>query len=363
MDAKKIEDVFPVNKIINGKWVIDGRHGGGGMGIVYRAHPVKDARQVVIVKTLTNRALNDDVTVTYFFKEAEALRRINYDGVVKIFDDDYDTESGRPYIVMEFADGVLLTDVISRGRMDTRKCGHLIREIALALKAAHAQDVYHRDLKPDNIIVVEREGEPDKIKLIDFGVAKVKDSSVGKSTSAEMIVGTVEYFSPEQCSSSKGMTIQSEVFTLAAVAYQMLTRQLAFPVSNTGTLREKTFKLRALQERGHMPLRKVRGDLPKAVEAVFLKGLAVNPEKRYRTPIQFADALASALRNEVVRPQQTVYPTRPKWKATRRWLVPLTAVLLLLFFLFAGGLYYFKYRPSPAAKDRGIPTPRNSRTR
>ncbi len=168
----------------------------------------------------------------------------------------------------------------------------------------------------------------------------------------------IEYFSPEQCSSSLNLTVQSEVFSLATVAYQMLTRQLAFPVPNAGTIRDKTLKLRALHERGHKSPLKLRPDLPKPVEAVFLRGLKVEPEKRYKTPVMFAEALAAALEGKVNRPLETVYPELSRWKVARRKLVPLAAALLLLLLLTGGGVYYFFVSGQDSDAEVREPPPR-----
>src|ERR1044072_7070915 len=203
MNVKMIEEGFRENKIINGKYVIANQLGSGGMGLVYLAHDLTNSRRRVVVKTLKNEALPNEYVVKHFYQEAEALGRINHDGVVKMIETDKDNETTLPFIVMEFADGPTLTRVINRELMDAKKCAGLVKQIAFALTAAHDENVLHRDLKPDNIIVIERQDEPDKIKLIDFGIAKVKESSVGQSTVMEVLVGTLEYLSPEQLNSDQ----------------------------------------------------------------------------------------------------------------------------------------------------------------
>jgi eukaryotic-like serine/threonine-protein kinase len=358
MDAKKIEEGFWENKIIKGAYVIEHLLGDGGMGLVYRAHAYDDDRRIVVVKTLKSEASRNKYLIKKFWEEGVALGRINHDGVVKFIDKGTDEETDLPFLVMEFAAGPTLTNVIEREPMDAKKCVHLVRQIAFALKAAHDQDVLHRDLKPDNVVVVERQGEPDKIKLIDFGIAKVKESNVGRSTSAQMLVGTIEYLSPEQLS-FKQQTIQGEVFSLAAVAYQMLTQKLAFPLPGSGDINDKIIKLRELHAKGHKSPLLYRRDLPTSVEAVFNRGLAVDPAKRYKTPVIFAEALAAALENRVNTAPRTVYRRRSKWKAARSRLRPLAIALILL--LATGGIYHYACRRGPAKVVPSKTTFRNSR--
>lgn len=358
MNVKMIEEGFRENKIINGKYVIANQLGSGGMGLVYLAHDLTNSRRRVVVKTLKNEALPNEYVVKHFYQEAEALGRINHDGVVKMIETDKDNETTLPFIVMEFADGPTLTRVINRELMDAKKCAGLVKQIAFALTAAHDENVLHRDLKPDNIIVIERQDEPDKIKLIDFGIAKVKESSVGQSTVMEVLVGTLEYLSPEQLNSDQ--TIQGEVFSLAAVAYQMLTQKLAFPLTGCRDRNEKVVKLRELHRRGPKSPTAIRSGLSTAVERVFFKGLALNPEKRYKTPIEFAKALAAALENRIPTAPSVVYRVHSRpWRLLRRHILLLvTAILLGL--VVAGAYYFFQYNK---ARNPQPPTSRERRGR
>jgi serine/threonine-protein kinase len=353
MNEKKIEEGFQVDKIINGKFVIDAYLGGGGMGLIYLAHYIGNTRWRVVVKTLRKKALDEDYIVTHFHKEAEALGRINHDGVVKIIDHGDDEETGLPFIVMEFAEGKTLTKIIDQeDRMDVKRCADLVRKIAYALNAAHQENVYHRDLKPDNIIVIESEHEPDKIKLIDFGIAKVNESTVGQSTATDVLVGTLEYLSPEQLNYHQ--TIVGEVFCLATVAYQMLTRKHAFPLWSYKTRGEKITKLHELHKQGAKSPKLLRPDLPDGIDNIFLKGLACNPAQRYESPIEFARALSAVLENKRQLQPPVTYKLPNRWRISRRNLWPLMALICLL-----GAAAYFFY-PNPAA-PAGKTLFRNSR--
>jgi serine/threonine protein kinase len=333
-----IEEGFPKNKIINGEYVIDELIGDGGMGLVYRAHDEDDERRMVVVKTLKRDALAKPYVVKHFYQEAEALGRISHDGVVKMFAHGEDRETGLPFIVMEYVKGLTLTAVIERGPMEAEKCAQFVMQIAQALTAVHEVEIYHRDLKPDNLIVTEREHEPDRIKLIDFGVARVPGSRVGKTTVGNPLVGTFDYLSPEQVN-LENPTVQSEVFSLATVAYQMLARMLAFPLYDCENENEATARLRELHKKGHKPLCDLRRDLPEEVNEVFKTGLALDPRKRFQTPIKFAAALKAALDRRALPPPPTVYTPRSRWKRVRRRLATLAAALLLLLAL-ALILYY-----------------------
>ena len=361
MDNEKIEEGFWKDKEINGTFLIDGLIGDGGMGLVYRAHDMDDERRVVVVKTLKREELRKPYVVKHFHQEGEALGRINHDGVVKMFAQNIDEETKLPFIVMENANGPTLTAVIDRGPMDAGKCAQLVLLIAQAMTAIHAEKILHRDIKPDNIIVVEREQEADRVKLIDFGMAKVPWSRVGKTTAANVLVGTFDYLSPEQLN-RKTITVQSEVFNLATVAYQMLTQKLAFPLYDFENERDPVTRLNELHRRGHKLLCDLRPDLPAAVDAVFKKGLALDPAERYQTPLKFAEALRAALERKVLQPPTTIYRPRSKWRRTwRRILRP--AALLLLLLTLAAGLYYAFWWLADAGRRGDAPKPSRAKGR
>jgi serine/threonine protein kinase len=339
MCGEKENEGFQIDQPINGKYVIQRFLAEGGMGLVYLAHDSNDIRRKVIIKTLKF----DPDSIAYkhklrhFRQEAEALGRINHEGVVKIFEIDKEEQSGLLFLAMEYAEGPTLTEIIKRGPLEVKKCANYVQQVAFALNAAHKAHVYHRDLKPDNIIVLERQDEPDQIKLIDFGVAKVKESNVAGSTMFQILAGTLEYASPEQLNGKQ--SIEGEVFCLATLAYQMLTQKLAFSLPAYKGTREDAIRLRdllvELHKRGIKPPQMLRHDLPHNVEKVLRKGLEIDPDKRHKSPIEFAKALAYALENRAPISPSVIYAFPPKPIPIRR-IALLTVVIVFLMWL----LYY-----------------------
>lgn len=331
MNDSKIQEGFSAGKILKEKYVIDQPIGGGAMGLVYLAHDVNNARHRFVVKTLKRKALENAYAVQHFQQEGEALGRINHDGVIKLFDQGEDEETRLPFLVIEFAEGKTLTEIIRREPMSFVRCADLLQKIAYALTAVHKTDVLHRDLKPDNIIVVESDYEKDKIKIIDFGVAVVRDSIHAPTTvyADKKFVGTPAYASPEQL--DKMETPVGEVFSLATIAYEMMTGKMAFPASNAAEAASK--HLDGLQKPTEL-----RADLPPKAEKVLLRGLAINPRERYQTPVEFADALIESLS-----------PVRQN----PVWLLPVAALFLLLTLGSLGYFLWDYFAGSPAATSAG----------
>jgi serine/threonine protein kinase len=301
-----IGEGFAVGKTINGKYVIEKKLGEGGMGLTYLAHDVENINRKVVVKTIL-KAMSDDAGKAFFLKEGEALGRINHDGVVKLYDKGEEPQTGLPYLVMEYCKGSTLTDIIRREQMDLEKALELTRNISFALTAAHEKGVMHRDLKPDNVIVIESDIETDKIKLIDFGIAKVADSIVsGDSTVIGGFKGTLQYASPEQLNGFP--SIAGETYNLAALTYEMLTQTKPFQITvrrsedeSTDSARERAYhQLRQLQRGIAANPSELNQAIPAATSKVLLRGLEHKDENRYQTPIEFSAALKDSINNEPI---------------------------------------------------------------
>jgi serine/threonine protein kinase len=285
------DEGFAVGKTINGKFVILEKRGEGGMGLTYLAQDALNANRKVIIKTIKKKHLDAEGEAR-FLKEGEALGRINHDGIVRLFEYGQDEDTGLPYLVMEFVVGKNLTNYIKQGQMDVKKSVEIAEQIAFALSAVHREGILHRDLKPDNIMVIESDVENEKVKLIDFGVAKVEDSVVGQTTTLGFFMGTLQYASPEQLNGRQ--SVAGEVFSLAIIVYQMLTGQLPFQINQVLVGYEAFHELKKLHSAGALNPKHFRPDLPRELVRVLLQGLKENPDKRYQTPLEFAKALRSA---------------------------------------------------------------------
>ncbi|HJZ81757.1 MAG TPA: serine/threonine-protein kinase [Pyrinomonadaceae bacterium] len=275
-----------VGTLLDGRYSIKRKLGEGGFGAVYFATDEKMMSRPVVAKILHVEKITHDWTVKKFRQEAEALARIDHPGVVGVLDSGQ-LPDGMPYIIMQYVDGVSLRPLIPVEGMDFARAANIVRQIGKALSAAHERGILHRDLKPENIMVQQMAGGDEQVKVIDFGVAKVKNSVV---TSSEFGVtaGTAAYMSPEQLS-AKPLTPASDVYSFGVIAYEILTGRR--PVNP-----DSAYQLLELQRSGvRIRPSDLRPNVTEAAEAIILKALSFEPGERYDRAHEFGDLLGAAL--------------------------------------------------------------------
>jgi len=276
-----------LGQILSGRYIIQNEIKRGGMGVVYLALDQQLHSRPVVVKVLLDEAFQSEYVVQKFRQEVEALSRIDHPGIVGLIDAG-ELENGRPFIIMQYVEGVTLRSVISPEGMNLERVGELLKQIGRALAAAHDRGILHRDLKPDNIMLQNLGRGEEQIKIIDFGIAKVKDSVIAPSTSLNLSPGTVAYMAPEQLNGRR-ITPATDIFALGAVAYEMVTGRKPFNP-------ETGFELLKMQEAGiRVNPCDLRPSLPIKAQEVILKALSFNPGDRYTAPREFGDALAAAI--------------------------------------------------------------------
>ncbi|MEM9622527.1 MAG: serine/threonine-protein kinase [Pseudomonadota bacterium] len=207
-----------------GKYTIVAELGRGGMGVVYKAWEESLKRHVAI-KMLGDQLAHDDVLVERFLREARAAADLNHPNIVQVFA--VDTFAGQPYFAMEYVEGQSLKQLIrSTPDLPPARAAELIREAANGLAAAHAKELVHRDIKPDNIMVTNA----GHVKVVDFGIAKVEGGD-NTLTATGVMVGTPNYISPEVCLGQK-VDARSDIFSLGIVFYEMLAGRTPFQASS-----------------------------------------------------------------------------------------------------------------------------------
>jgi serine/threonine-protein kinase len=269
-----------------GSYRVLGLLGRGGMGAVYLAEHVLLGRRAAI-KVLLPALSADGVVLQRFFNEARAVTQIADPGIVQVFDFGHDDNGA--YIVMELLDGETLGARIARGGLAATDCVRLIRLAATSLQAAHAKGIIHRDLKPENLFVVADAAVTggERVKILDFGVAKLSRDDAVSATMSGAMLGTPLYMSPEQCRGAGAVDHRSDIYALGCVIMAGLTGQPPFPLAASGEL-----IVAHLQEPPPAASARVLG-LPPAVDAILARCLAKEPDDRYQTMAELAQALAS----------------------------------------------------------------------
>ncbi len=276
-----------VGEVLNGRYVIQQELKRGGMGVVYLARDQQLHSRPVVVKVLLEDAYQSEYVLQKFRQEVEALSRIDHPGIVGIIDAG-ELADGKPFIVMQYVEGITLRSAITPEGMSLERVGEVFRQIGRALSAAHSRGIFHRDLKPDNIMLQDLGQGEDLVKVIDFGIAKVKDSVIAPSTSLNLSPGTVAYMAPEQLN-GRAITAATDIFALGTIAYELVTGRKPFNP-------ETGFELLQMQQAGvRIKPSDLRPSLAPEAERVILRALAFNPGDRYPGPREFGDALSRAL--------------------------------------------------------------------
>jgi len=280
--------------VIRGKYRILGKVGQGGMGAVYKVmHVAFD--ELHALKVINPSLMSDELFVKRFRHEAVITRKLRHPNAVRVDDID-EAEDGRPIILMEYIEGQSLKKLIQdQGALPVPRVCSIIKQAAAALEAAHNLGMIHRDIKPDNIVLVAGpEGEV--VKVLDFGIAKIKEARASESagmtlTGTGVVIGTPQYMSPEQAMGKRGDELdgRSDIYSLGVVMYQMLTGDLPFKADTTMAM------LLAHMQTAPTPIRTIHPELhiPDAIASVVMKTLEKDPTLRP----QSARALITEIEN------------------------------------------------------------------
>lgn len=261
--------------------------GAGAMGRVYAANELFGEERRVALKVLHPEQLAEEEAVARFRREAEVLASIGHPCIVEIHAFHQSAE-GIPYLAMELLEGVTLKRrLTSVGPFDDpRRLQEILDCIAAGLSAAHACGVVHRDLKPDNVFLPAT-GEP-RAKLVDFGLSRMakQDKSL---THRGMMLGTPRYMAPEQIRNAAAAGAAGDLYSLGVVLYESLSGKSPYPAEDYGQL------LGCVLEGKITPLENVRPDLPPALAGVIARALHADPNQRFRSAGDFADAYGAAI--------------------------------------------------------------------
>ena len=282
--------------------------GTGAMATVYAAEDTRLGRKVAL-KILRPEQAQDDTFRARFKREAEAVASLNNPAIVAVYDTgsynpsqdggESSSEEGTaiPYIVMEYVEGHTLRSILSRGgHLPVRDALGYSEQLLGALQYSHSMGIIHRDIKPANIMVLERtsediaKGQPGQIKVMDFGISRAIEEAGEALTKANVVMGSARYMSPEQVS-GKDVDARSDLYSAACVIYEMIAGRSPFDAESNVDLAAKH-----LSDTPEPPSKFTPLEVPAGLDAVILKGLAKNPDERYQSAAEFAQALVSVVR-------------------------------------------------------------------
>lgn len=276
-----------VGQRIFGDYILRRKLGEGGMGAVYLAENVA-INQRIAVKVLHPESAASDETVQRFNREADAIARLSHPNTIRVFIFGK-TPDPLIYLAMEFVDGTSLREELhERGPFDELRTINILRQTLHALHEAHELGIVHRDMKPDNIMLTRFRGVDDFVKVLDFGIAKVKEQDgqdQRKLTQAGIVYGTPEYLSPEQAR-GKEIDHRADLYAIGIILYEMLTGSVPF----TGQTSLAILSGHVYQE-PPAPNSIAKTPIAEAMQQVMAKAIAKDPKDRYQSAMDFLEAL------------------------------------------------------------------------
>ncbi len=312
---------------LSGRYELEEIIGTGGMSVVYRAWDLKYDREVA-VKVLRTELNEDEDFIRRFNGEAQAASKMSHPNIVAMYDVGQD--EGTRYIVMEYVRGYTLKDLIrQQGKIKPAKAVQIALKILAAIEHAHKNEIVHRDIKPQNILM-DREGN---VKVTDFGIARAVNQASGTKTGGN-VMGSVHYFSPEQAN-GKVVDEKSDLYSVGVVVYEMLTGQVPFD-GETGV----SIALMHINDAPQPPSER-NPEISIGMEEVILKALEKDKDKRYQSAAEFATDLRRALKMPMggfIRKSAAEVRKGTKKKLSGRMYLKLAIVALIAAIMGAGAI-------------------------
>ncbi len=290
-----------IGRTISGRYTVLEKLGAGGMGTVYRGRHDVFERDLAL-KFLAPELAHDAVSRARFLREARAANRIQHEHIIEVTDFG-ETDDGLVYLVMEYLDGCPLSRAIAEGPMPVSRVLPITIQLASAIARAHEFDVIHRDIKPDNVYLVDRDNDPDFVKVLDFGIAHMKGDL--RLTATGTVFGTPEYIAPEQARGAP-LTHAVDLYAVGCVFFEMVTGRLPFRGSTPELI------VKHIREAPPRPSSLV-AELPPLVDEIALRLLAKDPAARHRDGYHLLDDLRRLQR--ALAPASSRVPATPPRRA------------------------------------------------
>jgi eukaryotic-like serine/threonine-protein kinase len=299
-----------VGAVLNGRWRLVKLLGEGGMGAVFEADGPPGVGKRAI-KLLHQEFIREEQILSRFFTESQATRTLNHPNVAQVLET-ATAENGTPYLVMELLKGVPVSTYVDAGQaLPPAQAVHIAHGVLQALGAAHARNIIHRDIKPDNLFLVHDTNGSFLAKVLDFGIAKVMDvaGGMGQKTRTGVLLGTPGYMSPEQIKDSKGVDARTDLWSVGIIFYELLAGSSPFPADN------EFARLTSVLTEEIRPIEQVAPHLA-SWSGFFHRALAKDPALRFQTAEEMSAGLVATMRS------QSMYPPQPAPQERRPSLPP-----------------------------------------
>ncbi len=290
-----------LGKRLDGRYELRELIGVGGMAYVYKAYDSIDDRTVA-VKILKDEFANNEEFIRRFRNESKAISILNHPNIVKVLDVGFGEHL--QYIVMEYIDGITLKEYLDQRRdIRWKEAVHFTVQILRALQHAHDKGIVHRDIKPQNIMLLS----DGTIKVTDFGIARLSRSEVRATVGGDKAIGSVHYISPEQ---ARGEITdeKTDLYSVGVMLYEMLTGRLPFEADNAVSV-----AIMQMQSEPTPP-REIDPNIPEGLEQITLRAMQKDPEKRYRSAAEMLNDLDEFKRDPSIKFEYTYFedndPTR-----------------------------------------------------
>jgi serine/threonine-protein kinase len=299
-----------VGTIVDGRYKIVEVMAAGSMGSVFKAERVPVGK-IVAIKFLHASFANDTEFQARFERETRVMSKLNHPNCVSVVD--FGVWENAPYLVMDFVAGDTLRTILDRGPIPPQRALSLCRQIAAGLAHAHAQGIVHRDIKPANIMVAEEIGHGERVRILDFGLARLRGNVGRDATQHNMVVGTPNYMAPEQTVPSANVDARADIYAVGVVLFEMVVGDRPFHA-------EDTLQLLGMHRAAPIPRLKDRVkedvELPNGLQDLIDKAMAKAPDARYQTAIELADAIDDVIAGKRSSEVDVTIPTPTKKKTT-----------------------------------------------
>jgi len=288
-----VEATDRVGSVIDGRYKITEVMAAGSMGAVFKGERIPVGK-LVAVKFLHAGFANDAEFQARFERETRVMSKLNHPNCVSVVD--FGVSDGAPYLVMDYVDGVTLRSVMDKGALPPNQALQIARQVLSGLAHAHKNEIWHRDVKPANIMISEEIGHGQRVRILDFGLARLQGNVGRDATQTNMVVGTPNYMAPEQTVPGGSVDGRSDLYAVGVVLYEMIVGERPFQA-------EDTLQLLGMHRAAPVPRlsdRVKKGiELPKGLQELLDRAMAKSPDARFQSAIDFASAIDEVIEGKL----------------------------------------------------------------